>query len=1794
MEFLGRTDHQVKIRGLRIELGEIEHALCAHPAVRQAVVTLRDDGGRKQLVAYLLARPGADAPGNAGPSQVSGSPSGGGLGAAGPWGHSDTLVPALVQGLHEQLPDYMVPAAFVLLDELPLNANGKVDRARLPEPGPAAYARAPRAEPEGEHERALHAIWQQVLGLADIGVTDGFFALGGDSILAIQVAARAARQGLAIQPRHVIEDKTIRRLAARLAGAAPAAGAAAAAVAQGAPSAAADAPPGAAGPAPAQGEQRLLPIQLDFLHGDRTDLDRYGHCARIALPAHVDAALLHGALRTLLARHDVLRLKFRETGGGWIAQYRPELLAPTPEQLGALLTTVDLASVPAERHAEVAAEAESRAQASLDIRQGRLLQWVWLRGGETPQLLWLMHHLVVDGVSWRVLLGELQTLLAQPAGVLPPADAANYQAWAAALHTQAYGTALECERDHWLRQLTQPAARVPLQATESGVDDLEQHTACVPVTLDADATTQLLRELPRHDVRPVHLLIAALARTLGAWLGSDGVRIDLEGHGREPIDAGDAASAGLDVGQTVGWFTTLYPVHLSGLRADARRQLQSTREQLEAVPHHGIGWGLLRHLAHDEALLAALEPLGAQASDVLFNYLGQFGAGERGGSFVSPRRRRTHPLRVNAWVQDGVLTVQFDHSVRQLAPATVEALAQRFVQTLRELIGVGLGGSAAGAEPYALAGLAADQLERLRAEHPLLQDAYPCTGMQQGLLLHGARRPQEGLYVNQLRLALDGADPARLRRSWQALVRRHAVLRTAFVDAGAEQLSRGRSEDSDAPPRGADAVLRGRGPTYDGLLQLVMADAEPRWRELDLRATPQDLEARLAEERLEPFDIGRAPLMRLLLVRTGETTQVLAWTFHHALLDGWSMANLVNELLQAYAAPAAADTPAAGPAYRRYIEWLGARDTEASADYWRAYFRDVPVGAAASLPAPLRRSAVADAADALVAEQRAHAAELPPALTEQLGRLARGLGIGLGTLMLGAWGLLVSKYNAEPQVLFGYATSGRPADLPEVEHTAGLFINSLPICVRIDGEQTLADWLAQIQRVQLDHEDHGFLPLAEIQREAGVPAGQALFDSLVVVENYPLDRAALADTTRDGLRVTGVEGVERNGFGLTLVVYPGERLGLKLVYQAHQFDETVTAAMLRQLGQLLAGFAQGGAQPLAALSILSPAERERALVAWNDTQVAYPSEQTVDALFDVQARARGDAPALVHDGAPWSYTQLARRADALAGWLRRHGVRRGDKVALSLDKGPELIAAMLGILKTGAAYVPVALDCPLDRRAFIAADAGIRHVVTQAAHRSQVEVADVATLALEEGDGDAAAGPSLDAGDAQATAYVIYTSGTTGTPKGVAVSHRSLVNFCRWCTGAARCGAGDRVTQFAPYTFDASAGEIFGTLIAGAELHLLDGALIQDPRALTQYLCEHDIRFAAFPPSYAQYIDPTQVPETLSLLTAGSAPAPELVRRWGAQRRYINGYGPTETTVLSSAWMCEPGTIDGRDLSIGRPIANTTMVVVDGVGQLCAPGLVGEIWIGGDGVAQGYVNRPELTAQQFIADPFRPGGRVYRTGDLGRWRDDGCIEFVGRRDRQVKLRGFRIELGEIEACIRQHPGVADTAVLVRGEGAEQQCCWRGSAVPCVPVRGRATVARPTPRRSPTRCAPSCARPCPTTWCRGDRRARALPLTANGKVDRKALPHPGAGTRSPVPPTWRRVRRPKKRLAAIWAEVLKLAPEQVGAHDNFFELGGHSLLAMRVGGARCARTAASRSAVCATCSSPPGAGRAWRR
>jgi amino acid adenylation domain-containing protein len=918
---------------------------------------------------------------------------------------------------------------------------------------------------------------------------------------------------------------------------------------------------------------------------------------------------------------------------------------------------------------------------------------------------------------------------------------------------------------------------------------------------------------------------------------------------------------------------------------------------------------------------------------------------------------------------------------------------------------------------------------------------------------------------------------------------------------------------------------------------LAPAEVETRWRDL------------LAADRARGFDLSRPPLLRLALARTGEQERRLVWSTHHILIDGWCFALLLNEvfaLYEHYAAAAAGreaslpTLPALPPPrpYRDYIAWLAGRDETAAMSYWRRLLD----GFTAPTPVPYDRPGALDRAHGgRPQDYHEWTAVLPAPLGRALEALAQRLRVTLNTVVQGAWALLLSRYAQQTDVVFGAVVSGRPPELPGVESMVGLFINTVPVRARIPESEIpeaepLSAWLPRLQESQLELRQHEWTPLAEIQKLVELPPGEPLFASLLVFENYPFNPSSSGGLS--GLRVESAALVERTNYPLTLTVVARRSLSLRLTAD-RRFEPSTVRRLLAHLENLLEGFAVAPEAPPAFRPLLTAAERHQIAVEWNDTVPAVSSAgATIPSLFAAQAARTPDAVAVVCGEEEITYAELARRARRVAGRLLRLGVAPESRIAVVGERSRDLIPRLLGILQAGCAYLPVDPELPEERRDFMLADAG------------------AISLDLEE-KGQQGQDFSLPAVSPSQLAYVIYTSGSTGVPKGVAVTHG---NVARLVTGAdyAPLGPGETLLQVVNVAFDVSTFEIWGPLVNGGRVVVFPGRPALDDLAAA--IARHGVTtlwltaglFHQMVQERLEALRPLR-----RLLAGGDALSPAAVRRAleglpGCT--LIDGYGPTENTTFTTCHAMTAAELADERLAatvpIGKPIRGTRVYVLDEALEPVPLGVWGELYAGGDGVARGYLARPALTAERFVPDPWGRGSRLYRTGDVVRWRPDGVLEFLGRRDSQVKVRGYRVELGEVETALAGHPAVREAVVVLREDRPEDR---RLAAYVTAVPGALADAVDPAELRS--YLAARLPGPfVPAAFVILDR----LPLTPNGKVDRRALPPPEDVAAEPYVPPATPV---EEWLTALCAELL--GRERVGVKDNFFALGGHSLLATRL-------------------------------
>ncbi|WP_280409598.1 non-ribosomal peptide synthase/polyketide synthase [Nocardia brasiliensis] len=1716
LEFVGRADDQVKIRGFRVEPGEVEAALAQHPSVAQAVVLARaTETGGNQLVGYVVAT-----------------------------GAEHELDGADVRGfVAARLPEFMVPAVVTVLDALPLTANGKLDRAALPDPEFVSSARyqAPRTT----QEQVLAAVFAEVLGVDKVGVDDSFFELGGDSIRSIQVVSRARERGVQISPREVFEYRT-------------AAGLAAVAAERGVGATVpAELPGGGVGWMP------LLPVAR-FVRELGSGFDSFTQSLLLELPPGIDRAGLLATLGAVLDRHDVLRARLvdDERGAGL------EVAPVGAVDVGSLLHRVDVADQDAEECAAVLRAQVESAVARLAPAAGVLVQFVWFDAGPARpgRLSIVAHHLVIDGVSWRILLPDLAAAWGQVAtGAVPvlPTTGTSLRRWAHGLAEAATGSRWTDQLPWWRTVLERPDPVLGARPLDPAVDVMAtvEH---VRVELPAAVTETLLTALPAaFHGGAEDGLVAALAVAVHHWRHSrgrcaghaggvcdDSVLLRLEGHGRE-----EDAVPGAELSSTVGWFTSVFPVRLrarvtewdqlcAGGRA-AGAVVKAVKEQLRAVPDKGIGFGMLRYL--DPASAEVLRQYST--GQIGFNYLGRLAAGDllsdrRQGAGWTPAQDSAaaaaapHPampalaaLDVTAVVVDApegpVLQAVFAAPTGVLRRQETAELAELWRRAAVGLARCATGPDAGGLTPSDLPLVALDQteIEVLEAQYPHLVDVWPTTSMQSGLLFHRALA-DSGFDAYHMQVAFELAgqvDPARMRAAGRALLDRHPNLRAGYVEGVRREP-----------------------------VQVVVDAVELPWRAVDLRelddsARAATLQRLLIADRNAHFDMARPPLLRLTLVQLTDERAELLFSTHHVLLDGWSLPLLIRDLLHLYGSDGAVDALPQAPDYRRFLTWLAQRDGHAGVQAWA----DELAGLAAPtlLAGPGGDVGAAEVEQVTVPLDAATAAALP--------RRAKELAVTVNTVVQTAWGVLLAKTTGRNDVVAGATVSGRPPEIPDVDSMVGLFINTVPVRVRFGPRDSLADLLADVQARQVALLDQQHVGLADIHRAVGL---NVLFDSLIGFESYPVDYTGIgAAADSSGLAITGLRADAPTHYPLTLVAGAAPALQLRLEYRTDLFRRPAVEAMARQLARIVRQVMSDASVPVASIDLLGADERELVLGHWNDTTLEV-SGSTLPELFEAQVARTPDAVAVSCGEVEVSYRELAARAARLAALLVAQGVGPDDVVAVALPRSVDLIVTLLGVLRAGGGYLPIDPAYPSERSAFVLADADPVVLVTDSVTGAELPETSTPRLQLDapatttRGTGRTGSARAV---TPQHLAYVIYTSGSTGVPKGVAVTHGNVAHLVAQAWFA---GPGERVLVHSSIAFDASTYEIWPALCGGATLVLATGER-SDPAEITQVVQDRSVtKMFATPPllsalaDYAKSLPGKPLRSLIQVNTGADTVSSALVhslRAGCAGLRVDNLYGPTEATVDVTSFVV-PGRIEGAAVPIGAPVANTRVYVLDPWLTPVPINTAGELYVSGAQLARGYRGRAGLTAQRFVADPFGPaGGRLYRTGDLVRWNEAGQLEFAGRIDDQVKIRGFRVEPGEVETVLAQHPFVAQAVVQARAvDHAGKQLI--GYVVADRTDTSASELDGGEVRRFAAERLPDYMVPAAVLVL------ESMPLTASGKVDRRALPEPELSSSA----AYRAPRTGQEQLLAeVFAEVLGL--DRVGVDDSFFELGGDSIRSIQV-------------------------------
>ncbi|MFK8105468.1 MAG: amino acid adenylation domain-containing protein [Saprospiraceae bacterium] len=1682
IEFMGRKDHQVKIRGYRIELEEIESRLNQLDDVRQSVVIAKEDkNGSKQLIAYVVCE--------------------------------KEIPPAKIQELLEKkLPEYMVPKIYVNLEEMPLTPNDKIDRKALPALEEDIYSRDEYVAPSSEKEKLLVAIWESVLNIKGIGRKDNFYNLGGDSIKSIQIVSKARQHGYILKVGDVLTMPVLKDMASLL-----------------------KKTNREIDQSEVEGEVILTPIQHVFFEHPSISLQHhFNQSVLLKSEIALDSSILKSTIMQLVKHHDVLRMSYQKEGIEW-KQFNRKYSADC--------FRIDFHDLRQEEDSlATMGELGQALQAGFDLSKGPLFVVGHFRLSDGDRLALIAHHLLVDGVSWRILLEDIASLYLQHQSgekVALPLKTDSFQRWAFLQQEYAHSKALKKECKYWERLHTEA---IPRLATENANGAVAKSENKLSFSLDKELTT--LMQTGVHEVYHTEindLLLAALGLAIRDVFEVEKSVVEMEGHGREDI------IDGVDITRTVGWFTTIYPLVLEvSSSADRTKSLRKVKDDLRKIPKKGIGYGTLKYLS--KQLPATFTP------SVQFNYLGDFGGKikeeepksifeygtEYIGEPIHSQNISNTSISVAGMMASGELSMSVSYCSSLYATPKMQALIKAYEVHLTALIKE----LSFNAQSYltlsdlSFPNLSYEALDILNKED-LLEDVYELSPAQAGMYYHWFS--MEESYFEQVAYRIKGAglNMDHFKQAYDALVDRYAILRTSFSSDYAGKLLQ---------------IVKKSVPSsfsYERFSEAPASDSLEGW-----------VKERKALDRKKGFDLGESSQMRLKILCLGEDTYEFIWSHHHILMDGWCTSILINDfyrILRAIENGEQANLPAPKP-YANYIQWLAEVDQEETLAYWKNYL----AGYTSVANVPFVRSERSNLAYEFCDET----IELTGEIYDKINNLCKELDVTHNTFIQVAWGYLLSRYNNTQDVVFGSVVSGRPADLEGSVDMVGLFLNTIPVRIQYQEKDQLIDLLKKTKAEAIASLPHHYVSLATVQGQSEL--SMALLDHIMIFENFPIQELIeeqLGEKSTQGASTLEMESVDVEGqtnYDFNIAVGLTETsLKVHFQFNKNKYEESQIKKLAIHFYKLVDSFTSQPNQYLKDLNYLTKEEEHELLDVFNPIQVDYPKDRTVVDLFVKQARETPEAIAAVFEEEVLRYKELEERSNQFAHYLHKQGVQREDLIGICMDKSLEMVVSILGVLKSGGTYIPIDPDNPSDRINYIIEDSKLSFLITDQAYeclqgnglKARIILLDknLSLLAKE-----SIESPNYHFSPKQAV-YIIYTSGSTGKPKGVIVSHASLLNIVLSWQKEYQLNSETSLLQMASFSFDVFSGDLYRSLLFGGKMILCPPSIRLDFVKLYPVMLKWKINILEITPAYAtllmDYIYENNLDVSwMKLLIVGSdicqvSDYERLLLRFGNDMRIINSYGTTETTIDSSYF--ETQNLDPYlnlpYVPIGKPLQNTSFYVLDAFQKPSPIGVMGELYIGGAGLANGYLNKENLTSEKFINHFFKAGERLYKTGDLARWLADGNLEFIGRKDHQIKIRGYRIELGEIEAVLDQVEAIKQSVVLAKADNNNIQQLV--AYIVCEQPTAASEIQKEIAQKLPAYMVPN-------IFITLDE----MPLTQHAKIDRKALPDPDLKayrSKDYVAPTT----ETELKLIAIFQEILKI--ESIGIQDNFFDLGGNSLTALKI-------------------------------
>lgn len=1685
LEFIGRIDNQIKIRGFRIELLEIEACLLRCKLVQDAKVILcKDNRNQSKLVAFLIRRTIKDK-------------------------QNSIIMKEIKSFLTDRLPSYMHPSHFHMVSSFPYNTNGKIDALKLIQDFQYDSQRKKIIfKPKDDVQKLLVQIWEAVFG-KKTSIKDNFFELGGDSIVAMQIVAKAREYGIKFDIKSLFQYPSVSLLSQTV--------------------------------TKSRDDSYFLekvaskkdlftPIQKWFFKQDFFNNDAFSHACLIRIKNLINPNLLNACLKNLLLSHKAFRVRFFKEGAKWFRSVTPQTA-----NLSEIIKEFNIVELNYKQKKTFIEKLTTKGNDSLDIEKGKLSQFyiIKLNDKNDYNLLMIIHHLIIDGVSWRIILDWINKYLDK--GVISLTDSSkhknNFDSSLEAIERYIISAKDRFNKDFWLKVIKKNFS-IPTDYIDG--KNLVVTSDTVKTKFTKNETCQLNSLLHKSIGINIHeFLVAVTVRVFSDWCQKNEVVLDLESHGRSNV-------YNIDMSDTVGWFTSLFPLRFSYNKENKfEENIGMVRNVLRNIPNEGIDYSILRYSLED----SDFEGVGNSA--ISFNYWGIL-------DIVFPKKskmlledlrlvsnaqnKRTHLINIEPMILRGQLKINFSYSQDIYRKETISDLSKKYQKFIRDFISKDLN------LPLILKRIRAGEnnalSEKCVKDRSIKNEIYyPLSSMQKGIFYHALSFSGCEAYSVQCYWKLDESIKTDLlHKSLKILVDSVSVLRTTFKYKGLKE------------------------PLQSFSKNLKLSWHEYTWSDAEFNKNAV-LDEFLKADRQRGFSFDendQSSLFRAILIKSTGGRRIIVISFHHILLDGWSVSILFSELEKIYTSFEGVSIGYHSKvlSYENYINWISNQDFSQSKKFWCNYLLGLTSFNISNnnylFKKKTKRIAVDYYSEVLLLNSKS-----------KILRFCQKNRITINTFFQGIWGLLLFNYTQSKDVIFGATVSTRPPGMFDADKICGLMINTIPIRISFCSDFSIVDYFSHIQNSSIDVINNSYLPLADIRtiaKNIQCDLGDEIFETIVVVENYPVN-----DMLSLKVKFEDISIVDPTHYPLVLTVTMGNKLVIKFGYDSCRIDKVSILKIKCHFEQVILQILNGYSESVKKLNLLSKSEYKKIINQWNKNVIPHYSNKTINEYFEDQVNQHPSKVAVKFGDKVITYWELNGKANQLARLLIASGIKEQTFAAILLDRSIDYVISVLAILKSGAIYVPLDISHPIKRIQYILDDCSAVFLLTKLSFITHATIKkELKLILLDKLDFliKYINADNLPSKSNNGLAYAIYTSGSTGDPKGVMVNHSSVVRLYESLKRVYDLSSRDSWTLFHSFCFDFSVWEMFGCLFSGGKLIVTPMLLTKDLEKFYELLVEEGITILNITPgAFYKLIKIDAVKNKKNLLRyvifGGESLSKEALSSWFDRHGYatpalVNMYGITETTIFNSyhflnsdPWPSDVCTI------IGKPFSDRLIYILNEYLKPVPEGVIGEIYVGGGGVAHGYLNRKNLNEDKFIANSFLSdtSSVLYKTGDLARWLPNGTVDYVGRIDQQVKIRGFRIELGEIQSAIQKINGVSMVVVLCHSVGETKVL----SAY--VVKEKHSNLTLNSLKSILSGVLPWYMVPSAISFI------NEIPLNFNGKVDTEFLllkkESKNICNSSYIAPN----NVMQKIIANVFSEVIGFA--KIDIHDSFFEMGGDSFSALEL-------------------------------